>query len=174
MMGALTAFVGQVGFNSLGLDKIFATKTDFISGLNQYLYENGRTAQNLMIYVNKQAMRAKSIYAGYVNADWYFYNLDKSLTLTATKLIDKSTRDISAAIVNEKKASIVTKTGAAVSKVVNTIGTKIETRVAEVKAKVKSTIGAAVKSAAEKVVQSVVSAVKDKVTGFFSNLFARG
>ncbi len=174
MMGALTAFVGQVGFNSLGLDKIFATKTDFISGLNQYLYENGRTAQNLMIYVNKQAMRAKSIYAGYVNADWYFYNLDKSPTLTATKLIDKSTRDISAAIVNEKKASIVTKTGAAVSKVVNTIGTKIETRVAEVKAKVKSTIGAAVKSAAEKVVQSVVSAVKDKVTSFFSNLFARG
>lgn len=169
MMGALTAFVGQVGFESLGLDSIFTTKSDFVSGLNKYLYENGRTAQNLMIYVNKQAMRAKSVYAGYVTEDWYFFNLDKSPTLTATKLIDKSTKDIAAAFVNPTKASIVTKTGTAVSKVVNTIGTRVEEVAQNIRTQVKATIGAAVKSVAQKALDSV----KTSITNFVKDMFSR-
>ncbi len=169
MMGALTAFVGQIGFNSLGLDSLFTTKSDFVSGLNKYLYENGRTAQNLMVYVNRQAMRAKSIYAGYVTEDWYFYNVDKSPTLVATKLIDKSTKDIAAVFVNETKSNIVTKTGTTVSKVVNTVGTKVEQAAQNVRTQIKSTIGAAVKS----VVQKGLEAVKDTVSNFFKNMFSR-
>lgn len=167
---SLTAFVGTLGFDSLGLDTIFASRSEFIEGLNNYLYENGRTAQNLMIYVNRQAQRAKSVYAGYVTADWYFYNLDKSPTLTATKLIDKSTKDISAAFVNPTASSIINRVGSGVSSVVSRIGNGIESVVNSIKTQIKSTIGAAIQS----VIQNVVDAAKNAVTGFFQNLFNRG
>ncbi len=167
---SLTAFVGAIGFDSLGLETIFASRSEFIEGLNKYLYENGRTAQNLMIYVNRQAQRAKSVYAGYVTEDWFFYNLDKSPTLTATKLIDKSTKDISAAFVNPTKSNIVASVGKAVSSVVNRVGTGIESVVNSIKTQIKSTIGAAIQGVVEKAIDSAKSAVSD----FFKNLFNRG
>ncbi|MBP5272199.1 MAG: hypothetical protein ILO43_04445, partial [Clostridia bacterium] len=167
---SLTAFVGAIGFDSLGLETIFASRSEFIEGLNKYLYENGRTAQKLMIYVNRQAQRAKSVYAGYVTEDWFFYNLDKSPTLTATKLIDKSTKDISAAFVNPTKSNIVASVGKAVSSVVNRVGTGIESVVNSIKTQIKSTIGAAIQGVVEKAIDSAKSAVSD----FFKNLFNRG
>ena len=173
LTGALTAFIGQVGYNSLGLDKLFATRTDFITGLNTYLYENGRTAQNMMVYVNKQAQRAKSIYAGYVNENWYFYNLDKSPTTTAVKLINKSTNDIAATFANSTKAGIVTKTGTAVAKIVEKVGTQVENTAQKIKTTIKSTVGAAVKSAAQKVVQSVADKAKEALSNFVKNIFSR-
>jgi hypothetical protein len=167
--GALTAFVGQISFESLGLDTIFATKSDFVAGLNKYLYENGRTAQNLMIYVNQQAMRAKAVYTGYVTEDWYFYNLDKSPTTTATKLIDKSTKNIAAAFVNPTKSEIVTKTGNTVKSIVSTIGYKVEETAQNIRTQVKSTIGAAIQS----VVQKAFDSVKTSVTNFVKDMFSR-
>ena len=167
--GALTAFVGQIGFESLGLDTIFSTKSEFVAGLNKYLYENGRTAQNLMIYVNKQAMRAKSVYAGYVTEDWYFYNIDKSPTTTATKLIDKSTKDIAAAFVNPTKSEIITKTGNTVKSIVGSIGYKVEEVAQNIRTQIKSTIGAAVQS----VVQKAFDSVKTSVTNFVKDMFSR-
>ena len=167
--GALTAFVGQIGFESLGLDTIFSTKSEFVAGLNKYLYENGRTAQNLMIYVNKQAMRAKSVYAGYVTEDWYFYNIDKSPTTTATKLIDKSTKDLAAAFVNPTKSTIITKTGNTVKSIVGSIGYKVEEVAQNIRTQIKSTIGAAVQS----VVQKAFDSVKTSVTNFVKDMFSR-
>ena len=167
--GALTAFVGQIGFESLGLDTIFSTKSDFVAGLNKYLYENGRTAQNLMIYVNKQAMRAKSVYAGYVTEDWYFYNLDKSPTTTATKLIDKSTKDIAAAFVNPTKSGIITKTGNTVKSIVGSIGYKAEEVAQNIRTQIKSTIGAAIQS----VVQKAFDSVKTSIANFAKDMFSR-
>ena len=169
LTGALTAFVGQIGFESLGLDTIFSTKSDFVAGLNKYLYENGRTAQNLMIYVNKQAMRAKSVYAGYVTEDWYFYNLDKSPTTTATKLIDKSTKDIAAAFVNPTKSEIITKTGNTVKSIVGSIGYKVEEVAQNIRTQIKSTIGAAVQS----VVQKAFDSVKTSIANFAKDMFSR-
>ncbi|MBQ8082833.1 MAG: hypothetical protein IJ241_01480 [Clostridia bacterium] len=169
LTGALTAFVGQIGFESLGLDTIFATKSDFVAGLNKYLYENGRTAQNLMIYVNQQAMRAKAVYTGYVTENWYFYNLDKSPTTTATKLIDKSTKNIAAAFVNPTKSGIVTKSGNTVKSIVSTIGYKVEETAQNIRTQVKSTIGAAIQS----VVQKAFDSVKTSVTNFVKDMFSR-
>lgn len=167
--GALTAFVGQIGFESLGLDTIFSTKSEFVAGLNKYLYENGRTAQNLMIYVNKQAMRAKSVYAGYVTEDWYFYNIDKSPTTTATKLIDKSTKDLAAAFVNPTKSEIITKSGNTVKSIVGSIGYKVEEVAQNIRTQIKSTIGAAIQS----VIQKAFDSVKTSITNFAKDMFSR-
>lgn len=173
MMAALTAFVGTVGFDSLGLDTIFSTRTDFIAGLNDYLYKNGKTAQNLMVYVNQQAKKAKAVYAGYVDEDWYFYNLDKSPTVTATKLIQKSTNDIADAIEVDAAKTVVQKTGDTLNKAVNTVGTKVESAADSVKQKVQATVGNAVKSAVQSVAQRVLSNAKTTVSNFFSKLFNR-
>ena len=127
----------------------------------------------MMVYVNKQAQRAKSIYAGYVNENWYFYNLDKSPTTTAVKLINKSTNDIAATFANSTKAGIVTKTGTAVAKIVEKVGTQVENTAQKIKTTIKSTVGAAVKSAVQKVVQSVADKAKEALSNFVKNIFSR-
>lgn len=186
-LGALTAFVGAVGFDTFNLDSLFANKSEFIAGLNQYLLDNGRTAQNLMVYLNKQVQKAKSVYAGdldpvkVVAKDgtetleyWTIYNLNKSPTLTATKLIDKSTKNISEAFVNQTKAGIVSNTGKTVSKVVNAVGTKVEETVQNIKTQIKSTIGVALKGLADKALNSVKEAAISFVKGLFSRFFGSG
>ena len=171
MMAALTAFIGQIGFDSLGLDTIFSSKTDFIADMNDYLYKNGRTAQNLMVYLNQQTRKAKAVYAGYVDENWYFYNLDKSPTATATKLIQSSTNNIAAAIEVDAAKTAVQKTGDALNKVVDTVGTKVETAAADVKTAVQSTVGNAVKSTVKSAVQKVTAKAKSTVSSFFSKVF---
>lgn len=170
MLAAVTAFMGQVSYKPFGLDTIFASKTDFISGINKYLYENGRTTQNLMIYVNKQAMRAKAVYTGYVTEDWYFYNLDKSPTTTATKLISKSTADLVNATAVELRKPVIQKAGDTVNKIVSTIGYKIEETAQNIRIQIKNSIGEAIKSVAQKAFDTV----KNSVVDFFKGLFNRG
>lgn len=169
LLGALTAFASEVGFDSLGGNMLFATKTDLIKDMNDYLLKTGMTAQNLVVYLNRLAMRSKTVYTGRVDDGWYFYNLDKSPTTTATKLINKSTNDIAKAMEIESQKTVVQKTGETVSKIVNKVGTKVEERANSVKQKVRQTVGAAV----QKVVQSVVDSAKAKVKDFFTNLFNR-
>lgn len=178
MVGILTAFVGENAFGSLGLDSLFGNKVDFISGLNKYLYENGKTAQNLMVYVNRQAKKAKAVYAGdltpqpiYDGEDivdytyWQFYNIDKSTVTVATKLINKSTQDIASRIENPVKASIVSKTGETVSAIVTNVGTRIEAQTAKIKAQVKE----AAKSAIKQIATSALNVAKNVITNIFSN-----
>ena len=185
--GALTAFVGQIGFNSLGLDTIFSTKSDFVAGLNKYLYENGRTAQNLMVYVNKQAMRAKSVYAGNLtpieNVDkdgnvsydyWQFYSIDKSPTTTATKLIQKSTDNIAAAFVNPTKSGIVTNIGGTVKSIVGNVGYKIEETAKNIRAQIKSTIGSTIQGFVQSALDGVKNTVSTLFKGMLSRLFGSG
>ena len=93
LMGAYTAYIANATYNALGLDRLFNTRVALLNGLNDYLVGNQNTALNLMDYINTQAKRAKSVYAGFVDEDWVFYTLDASPTTTATKLIDKSTKD---------------------------------------------------------------------------------
>ena len=170
MLAAVTAFMGQVSYKPFGLDTIFASKTDFISGINKYLYENGRTTQNLMIYVNKQAMRAKAVYTGYVTEDWYFYNLDKSPTTTATKLISKSTTDLVNATAVEIRKPVIQKAGDTVKNIVSTIGYKVEETAMNIRTQIKNSIGEAIKSVAQKAFDTV----KNSVVNFFKGLFNRG
>ena len=175
VLGALNAFIGQEAFSGLGLDKIFATRTDLISGMIQYLLDNGRTTQNLMVYLNKQVKKAKSVYTSNVDENWYFYNLDKSLALTATKLINKSTAEVADLIagdtkVAEAKKGIVTQTGSTVSSIVSKVGGAIENRIASVNEKIATSI----KSAAKSVLSKAISSIGSVLSNLFSSMFNRG
>lgn len=184
---ALTAYITANVYGPLGLDNVFANKSEFLDGLNEYLYNNGRTTQNLMVYLNKQAKKAKAVYAGNLNpldeegnplldangerVYWQFYNVDKSLTIVATKLIKKSADDLAGLIagdnkVSETKKDVISKTGSTVATIVEKVGTRIEATTA----KVTSQIASAAKSVASKLFSSAVSSVKTVVTSLFSNI----
>ena len=167
-MSALTAFATQIGFKSLGADKLFATKSELISDLNQYLLHNGQTAQNLVVYLNRLAMRSKTGYTGKVDDGWYFYNVNKSPTTTATKLINKATTDLVNATAVEIRKPVVQKAGDTVQTIVEKVGTRIETNVKKVQDQIKNSIGQAIKSIAQKAIDSV----KTSIVNFFKGLFA--
>ena len=175
VLGALNAFIGQEAFSGLGLDKVFATRTDLISGMIHYLLDNGRTTQNLMVYLNKQVKKAKSVYTSNVDENWYFYNLDKSLTLTATKLINKSTTEVAKLIegdtkIAEAKKGIITQTGSTVSSIVSKVGGAIENRITTVNEKIATSI----KSAAKSVLSKAISSIGSVLSNLFSSMFNRG
>ena len=95
-----------------------------------------------------------------------------STTSTVRQVLETElfpTKDIAAAFVNETKSSIVTKTGTAVSKVVNTIGTRVEQTAQNIRTQIKSTIGAAIQSVAQKAFDSV----KTSITNFAKDMFSR-
>ena len=175
VLGALNAFIGQEAFSGLGLDKVFATRTDLISGMIHYLLDNGRTTQNLMVYLNKQVKKAKSVYTSNVDENWYFYNLDKSLTLTATKLSNKSTTEVAKLIegdtkIAEAKKGIITQTGSTVSSIVSKVGGAIENRITTVNEKIATSI----KSAAKSVLSKAISSIGSVLSNLFSSMFNRG
>ena len=188
VLASLTAFTSSVAMKAFALDTVFANTSELVSGLNDYLYKHGRTAQNLMIYLNNQAKKAKEVYAGdlgptaktvdiygtteYENY-WQFYNIDKSPTVVATKLIQKSTEGISAAIVDEKESAAVSKAGNSIATTVSTVGAKIEAQTVAVKEKVAVAVTTTLKTVATK----AVSTLKSVVTNLFSNignLFKKG
>lgn len=175
VLGAFNAFIGQEAFAGLGLDTIFASKSDLTSGMIQYLLDNGRTTQNLMVYLNKQVKRAKSVYTSNVDKDWYFYNLDKSLTLTATKMINKSTNEIAKLIagdtkIAEAKKGIITQTGTVASSIIGKVGGAIETRITAVKEKVAESV----KSVAKSVFTKAISSIGSVISNLLSSMLNKG
>lgn len=172
LQGAYTAFIANATYNALGLDRVFNTRVALLKGFNDYLVGNQNTALNLMDYVNAQAKRAKSVYAGYVNEDWVFYNLDTSPTTTATKLIDKSTKDIAAAFPegSERQAGIK-QNGETASKIVGAIGQRIEATNKAILAKVKETATKVLGGIFEQVKTGVETVAKNLFTSIIGNLF---
>lgn len=168
LQAAFTAYIANATYQALGLDKVFNSRIALLNGLNDYLAGNQATAVNLMNYVNEQAKRAKAVYAGTVNEDWVFYSIDASPTTTATKLIDKSTKDIAAAFPDgsERQAGIQ-QNGKTVSTIVSKIGTQIEAT--------NKKIADGIKEAAKKVFGNIGPQIKTGieklVSGLFSNLF---
>ena len=178
--GAFTAFMAYSLYDALGLDLLFNTRTALMLGMNDYLISKKDTAVNLRNYVNKQAKNAKSVYAGTLtplSSDvaaedlWTFYTLDASPTLTATKLIDKSTKDIAAAFPegSERQKGIL-QNGSTVSAVVSRIGNSVEGVVKSVADRIKAAIGDTV----QKAVSAVTDQVKNMISGLLGNLFNNG
>lgn len=168
LQGAFTAYIANATYQALGLDKVFNSRVALLNGLNNYLVGNQNTATNLMNYVNDQAKRAKAVYTGTVDEDWVFYTLDASPTTTATKLIDKSTKDIAAAFPDgsERQAGIQ-QNGKTVSTIVNKIGTRIEAT----NAKIVDSIKASIAKAFGDIGAKLKDGISKVVSGLFSNLF---
>lgn len=172
LMGAYTAYIANATYNALGLDRLFNTRVALLNGMNDYLVGNQNTALNLMDYVNTQAKRAKSVYAGFVDEDWVFYTLDASPTTTATKLIDKSTKDIAAAFPEgSQRQAGIKQNGETASKIVGAIGQRIEATNKAILAKVKETTTKVLGGIFEQVKTGVETVAKNLFTSIIGNLF---
>lgn len=171
VQGAFSAYMADSLYKALGLDLIFKSKTIFLEGMNDYVLENSAAATNLRTYINNQAKKAKAVYTGTVDEDWVFYTLDASPTTTATKLINKSTEDIAAAMPNgSAKQLSVKETGSAVSKIVQKIGTRIE----ETNAKIVDSIKASITKVFGDIGAKLKDGISKVVSGLFSSIFNGG
>lgn len=183
LMGAYSAYIADTMYRGLGLNVLYNSRKALMEGMNAYLLDNAKASRGLMGYVNEQAKKAKSVYTDKVDLNWTFYNLDTSPTTTATKLIQKSTDDITKIMNdstsyraigedgkpadNSPRGELVAKTGAQVKSIVSKIGTQIEAT--------NKKIADGIKEAAKKVFGNIGTQIKTGieklVSGLFSNLF---
>lgn len=183
LMGAYSAYIADTMYRGLGLNVLYNSRKALMEGMNAYLLDNAKASRGLMGYVNEQAKKAKSVYTDKVDLNWTFYNLDTSPTTTATKLIQKSTDDITKIMndstsyraigedgqpaVNSPRGELVAKTGAQVKSIVSKIGTRIE----ETNKKIADGIKEAAKRVFGNIGAQIKTGIEKLVSGLFSNLF---
>lgn len=73
------AYNGDIIYNYMGGKYIYSSEEDLISALNEYLYANGRTKQNLLMFANQVVQSAKSVVTSDINYNWVFYNYSTSI-----------------------------------------------------------------------------------------------
>lgn len=115
---AMIAYASQLSYSVLGGSQIYASVEAVTKELNKFLYSQGRTTQNLIIFLNNIAKRTKLVYTGSLDEDWYFYNLNKTLFSNTNMLINKAAKGIEDAIVlpeGQEKTGIITNTAAQVT-----------------------------------------------------------
>ena len=78
LTAATIVFTADLIYNSMGGSKIYASEQELIDALNQHLYAYGRTSQNLMMFANQVALKAKSVVSCELTPDWTFYSFTTS------------------------------------------------------------------------------------------------
>lgn len=73
------AYNADLIYNYMGGNKLYSSEEELITALNEYLYANGRTKQNMLIFANNVAQAAKSVVTSEINYSWTFYNYSSSL-----------------------------------------------------------------------------------------------
>ena len=187
LLGAYSAYIADTMYRGLGLNVLYNSRKALMEGMNAYLLDNAKASRGLMGYVNEQAKKAKSVYTDKVDLNWTFYNLDTSPTTTATKLIQKSTDDITKIMndstsyraigedgqpaANSPRGELVAKTGAQVKSIVSKIGTRIEETNKAIATRIKESATKILGGFVEKAKTSVESIAKNLFSSIFGNLF---
>lgn len=91
---ATIAYTSSIAYSALGGNRLYVSEKQMANILTFFLYKQGRTAQNLAIYLNRIAEQSKGVFAGTVDENWHFYNLDQNIALTATKVTAAVSADI--------------------------------------------------------------------------------
>ncbi len=91
---ASIAYAAALAYYTLGGDQSYLSQEQLANILTFFLYKQGRTAQNVLMYFDRIAEQSKSVFTGYVDDNWNFYNLDQNVTLTATKVTAKVSQSI--------------------------------------------------------------------------------
>ena len=78
LTAATIVFTADLIYNSMGGSMVYASEQELIDALNQHLYAYGRTSQNLMMFANQVALKAKSVVSCELTPDWTFYSFTTS------------------------------------------------------------------------------------------------
>lgn len=80
------SYSASLAYYVLGGERSYLSEQQLANILTFFLYKQGRTAQNVLMYFDRIAEQSKMVFTGYVDDNWSFYNLDRNVTLTATKV----------------------------------------------------------------------------------------
>lgn len=78
LTAATIVYQARIIYNYMGGNKVYASETELVDALNQHLYAYGRTAQNLMMFGNQVALKAKNVVSCELTPDWTFYSITTS------------------------------------------------------------------------------------------------
>ncbi len=78
LTAATIVYQAHIIYNYMGGNKVYASETELVDALNQHLYAYGRTAQNLMMFGNQVALKAKNVVSCELTPDWTFYSITTS------------------------------------------------------------------------------------------------
>ena len=71
-------YQASIIYNYMGGNKVYASEQELVDALNQHLYAYGRTAQNLLMFGNQVAQKAKNVVTCEITPDWTFYTATTS------------------------------------------------------------------------------------------------
>ena len=95
---ATILYHASIIYNYMGGNKVYASEQELIDALNQHLYAYGRTAQNLLMFGNQVALKAKSVVSSQITPDWTFYTFTTSPRANIALRIKALTEGFAAAI----------------------------------------------------------------------------
>lgn len=82
---AMIKFVSEELWYAYGEDLPYESEAALQEEMIKYLYNQGRTVQNLMVFAHDIARRNKGVITGEMNEDWHLYNLEASIFKTWQK-----------------------------------------------------------------------------------------
>lgn len=160
-MTALTiAYGANLIYNSLGGKLIYESEEALAADLTKYLYDYGRTTQNLLMFANKVAKEAKSVVTSEITPAWTFYNFSTSLRTNIALQVQSILRGLADSMDTSHNNPITT----AAKNVLNEMADNLDTtnRIIEETTAVQE----AIQEAASNVVSKVVNTALKAAVGF--------
>ena len=96
---SVIAFTAEIIYNNLGGNAIYGSVNECAAALSKFLYSNGRTSQNLIIFAVNTAKKTKAFFTGDLTTDWQFYNVSKALFGNSQAVITYTINNLKNAIV---------------------------------------------------------------------------
>lgn len=154
-MTALTiAYGANLIYNSLGGKLVYDSEAALAADLTKYLYDYGRTTQNLLMFANKVAKEAKSVVTSEITPNWTFYNFSTSLRTNIALQVQSILRGMADSVDTTNGSTINTIARDTLNEMANNIDTS--NRIIEETTAIQKEIREKVSSAATNVVKSVL------------------
>ncbi|MBP5459679.1 MAG: hypothetical protein J6Y62_05925 [Clostridia bacterium] len=158
-------YVADLAYNYLGGKLLYSTEEDLAKDLTKHLYAYGKTAQNLLVFGDQVATRAKMVVTGEVNREWIFYNFSTSPRTNGALRTAKALKGVANAIDTTEDHPVTSGIKSIVARIADRIDTtnhiaglttKIKNAISDVISKVASSIGSKVLDAAFKAIKKVM------------------
>lgn len=159
------AYWSQIIYNNLGGNKIYGSELELAQEMTKYLYSSGRTSQNLLIFADHVAKRAKGVITAEITPDWMYYTATTSIRTNLALQVQSFLRGIADSVDTTGAGSNVSQ---AVKDSVNTAADNIDTsnRIKEQTTALQNQFKESVLSIAKNTAKKLVSQLKSSVGWF--------
>lgn len=159
-------FFSNIVYNYLGGELLYGSEMDLAQAMTKHYYAYGKTAQNLLQFGDQVATRSKSVIAGRLDRDWYFYNFSTSIRTNSALKTQKILNGVANAIDTTEDHPVTTAIKSTVQKIADKIDTsnriieqttKIQNAVSTILSNTASKVGSFVMDTAVKVLKTILA-----------------